>query len=96
FPRDTEHLQRVTRPLPAGAVQVAAIPVTYVDGTHATRPAVWPVRSPTFHIPHLGRIPERKPGDQRNRHHRTVPPQHRAAAEYSVYPYRAVGAAARR
>ena len=37
FPRDTEHLQPVTRPLPAGAVQVAAIPVTYADGTAGYR-----------------------------------------------------------
>ena len=33
FPRDAEHLLPATRPLPAGAVQVAALPVRFKDGT---------------------------------------------------------------
>jgi prolipoprotein diacylglyceryltransferase len=37
FPRDTEHLQPVQRPLPAGAMQVAAERVTYSDGTQGYR-----------------------------------------------------------
>ena len=37
FPRDTEHLQPVQRPLPAGAVQVAAERVQYADGTQGYR-----------------------------------------------------------
>ncbi|RZL04557.1 MAG: prolipoprotein diacylglyceryl transferase [Hymenobacter sp.] len=37
FPRDTEHLQPVQRPLPAGAVQVAAERVAYADGTEGYR-----------------------------------------------------------
>jgi phosphatidylglycerol:prolipoprotein diacylglycerol transferase len=37
FPRDTEHLKPATHPLPAGAVQVAASPVTYADGTAGYR-----------------------------------------------------------
>ncbi|AMJ64705.1 prolipoprotein diacylglyceryl transferase [Hymenobacter sp. PAMC 26628] len=45
FPRDVEHLVPVTRPLPAGAVQVAAVPVQLVDGTSSYRllPAGTPV-----------------------------------------------------
>jgi prolipoprotein diacylglyceryl transferase len=37
FPRDTEHLEPVRRPLPADAVQVAAERVTYADGTDGYR-----------------------------------------------------------
>lgn len=37
FPRDTEHLEPVRRPLPAGAVQVAAERVTYADNTDGYR-----------------------------------------------------------
>jgi len=37
FPRDTEHLEPVRRPLPTGAVQVAAERVTYADGTDGYR-----------------------------------------------------------
>ena len=37
FPRDVDHLLPVTRPLPAGAVQVAAEPVRFQDGTTSYR-----------------------------------------------------------
>ena len=37
FPRDVEHLVPVARPLPVGAVQVAAVPVQLVDGTTSYR-----------------------------------------------------------
>ena len=37
FPRDVEHLVPATNPLPAGAVQVAAVPVPLVDGTTGYR-----------------------------------------------------------
>ncbi|GAB3636668.1 prolipoprotein diacylglyceryl transferase [Hymenobacter arcticus] len=37
FPRDTEHLEPVRRPLPAGAVQVAAERVIYADNTTGYR-----------------------------------------------------------
>ncbi|WP_317172674.1 prolipoprotein diacylglyceryl transferase [Hymenobacter polaris] len=37
FPRDTEHLEPVQRPLPTGAVQVAAERVQYADGTQGYR-----------------------------------------------------------
>jgi phosphatidylglycerol:prolipoprotein diacylglycerol transferase len=33
FPRDEDHLQDVKRPLPAGAIQVAAIPIVHRDGS---------------------------------------------------------------
>ena len=38
FPRDVDHLLPVTRPLPAGAVQVAALPVRFKDGTTSYQP----------------------------------------------------------
>ena len=45
FPRDTEHLLPVTRPLPAGAVQVAAA-ARAVPGWHQQLPACCPKAPP--------------------------------------------------